>query len=366
MAIGQSLGGFLSATVALVGWFSRHRAKALAISQIGFSVGGLMAPAVVYSLEHFGWRETAFASGIIIMVLGLPLTQMVRLRSDELGETPDGVPLQEALQQRATSASARAVATDGSEDFTPMQAIRTPAFWLISLGHASTLLVVSVVQVHLVAHLHEDFAYSLATAATVILAMQAFQMLGQISGGFLGDRFDKRAITVVCMLMHATALVLVAYFNNILAIGAFAVLHGLGWGIRGPLMQAIRADYFGVSDFGKIMGWSSMIVMIGTVSGPFVAGVLADKFGSYQTGFAIIAGTALAGSIFFILARKPEPPRSKAASTVTPVERRLQSRLVTPAVRRANPSATSASRRSDAARDRSYWEVAPYRSLFPG
>jgi MFS family permease len=169
-----------------------------------------------------------------------------------------------------------------------------------------------VVQVHLVAHLHEDFWYSLTSAATVIFAMQAFQMVGPMWGGFLGDRFDKRVITVICMLMHATALLLVAYLNNIVAIGAFAALHGLGWGIRGPLMQAIRADYFGASDFGKIMGWSSMIVMIGTVSGPFVAGLLADKFGSYQTGFAIIAVTALAGSVFFVLARKPEPPQARA------------------------------------------------------
>ncbi len=308
MAIGQSLGGFLSTTVALVRWFSRHRAKALAISQIGFSVGGLLAPAVVYSLEHFGWRETAFVSGVVIIVLGLPLTQITRLPTHE-NETPDGLPLGAASGTPA--AAARSVAADGSEDFTARKAMRTPAFWLISLGHASALLVVSVVQVHLVAHLHEDFAYTLTAAAMVILVMQAFQMLGQISGGFLGDRFDKRGITVVCMMMHAAALVLVAYFNNLLAIGAFAVLHGLGWGIRGPLMQAIRADYFGARDFGKIMGWSSMVVMIGTVSGPFVAGWLADRFGEYQTGFAIIAGLAALGSVFFILARKPEPPTSR-------------------------------------------------------
>lgn len=316
MAIGQSLGGFLSTTVALVRWFSRHRAKALAISQIGFSVGGLLAPAVVYSLEHWGWRETAFASGVIIIVLGLPLTQVTRLPSRET-ETPDGLPPESAEQARVRSAGAvvRAVAADGSEDFSAREAMRTPAFWLISLGHASALLVVSVVQVHLVAHLHEDFAYTLTAAASVILVMQAFQMFGQISGGFLGDRFDKRAITVVCMAMHALALVLVAYFNNLAAIAGFAVLHGLAWGVRGPLMQAIRADYFGARDFGKIMGWSSMIVMTGTVSGPFVAGWMADRFGEYQTGFAIIAGLALMGSVFFILARKPEPPSRRETRT---------------------------------------------------
>ena len=41
---------------------------------------------------------------------------------------------------------------------------------------------------------------------------------------------------------------------------AFAVLHGWAWGARGPLMQAIRADYFGTASFGKIMGISTMIV----------------------------------------------------------------------------------------------------------
>lgn len=62
MAAGQSLGGFLSVTVALVRWFSRHRSKALSISQIGFSLGGLMAPLVVFALERYGWRPTAFVS----------------------------------------------------------------------------------------------------------------------------------------------------------------------------------------------------------------------------------------------------------------------------------------------------------------
>ena len=28
---------------------------------------------------------------------------------------------------------------------------------------------------------------------------------------------------------------------------AFALLHGTAWGLRGPFMQAIRADYFGAT-----------------------------------------------------------------------------------------------------------------------
>ena len=47
------------------------------------------------------------------------------------------------------------------------------------------------------------------------MAMQAMQMAGQVLGGFLGDRFDKRAITVVCMGMHTVGLLLVAYERQV-------------------------------------------------------------------------------------------------------------------------------------------------------
>ena len=38
IAVGSSLGGFATVMVSLVNWFSRHRAKAVAISQMGYSL----------------------------------------------------------------------------------------------------------------------------------------------------------------------------------------------------------------------------------------------------------------------------------------------------------------------------------------
>ena len=70
----------------------------------------------------------------------------------------------------------------------------------------------------------------------------------------------------------------------------------------------MRADYFGATSFGKIMGFSSMIVMIGMVAGPIVAGVLKDRTGDYQLGFIILAAVAALGSVWFFLATPPAPP----------------------------------------------------------
>jgi PGF-CTERM protein len=90
---------------------------------------------------------------------------------------------------------------------------------------------------------------------------------------------------------------------------AFAVLHGAAWGMRGPLMGAIRADYFGSAAFGTITGISSMVLMVGMMGGPLVAGILADRTGTYVPGFSVLAALAALGSVCFVLARRPHLAR---------------------------------------------------------
>ncbi len=128
------------------------------------------------------------------------------------------------------------------------------------------------------------------------------------AGGFLGDRFNKRLLAGCAMLGHMTGMLLLTYATSAWMIWLFIPMHGFSWGVRGPLMQALRADYFGSTSFGKIMGLSSLIVMFGMMGGPLVAGTLADATGSYRLGFTILALMAGAGLIFFVLATPPRPP----------------------------------------------------------
>ncbi len=110
------------------------------------------------------------------------------------------------------------------------------------------------------------------------------------------------------MLMHMVGMLLVAFATNVIMVIAFAVLHGLAWGARGPMMQAIRADYFGRTYFGAIMGVSTTLIIFGQVGGPLFAGIMADRTGNYELGFSILAVLAGLGSGFFIFAKRPVPP----------------------------------------------------------
>ena len=317
IAVGSSLGGFMPITVTVVNWFERRRATAMGVMQTGMGVGGLLVPVIAVALSTYGWRATAFASGVLIIVVGLPLTQLMRHRPEDYGYLPDG-------RQPGTESRAPGPAADGARpalstphpaperSFTAREAMRTPAFWCISLGHGAALLVVSAVQVHLVAHLHESLGYPVAKGALVVMLLTAMTMAGQLLGGFLGDRVSKRLIVIGCMVGHAVALLALAYATAAWMVVFFAVVHGLAWGMRGPLMQAIRADYFGRASFGTIMGFSSMIVTLGSISGPLVAGITADQLGSYRSGFTVLAVLAGLGSVFWIFARPPVAGRQKA------------------------------------------------------
>jgi len=185
-------------------------------------------------------------------------------------------------------------------------ALRTGAFWLISLGHGFSLFVVSAVNVHAITHMKEGLGYSLAAASLVFALVTVGQFFGVMLGWVIGERFDKRLVAAACMLMHAAGLLMLTYATGPVILAISALVHGTAWGLRGPFMQAIRADYFGRRSIGMIIGLSSLITVFGQIGGPIIAGAFADWTGNYRAGFTLLAVLAGLGSLFFLLAKPPK------------------------------------------------------------
>jgi len=309
LAVGASLSGYFPLTVALVQWFRRYRARAISIMSLGMAMGGLAVPLVAWSMHTYGWRATALGSGLLALLIGLPLAMVIRTRPEDHGETMDGVP-ETALASTAPASAATAApalpAMPQEAEFTARQALRTRAFWLLGLGHAFALLVVTSVSVHGITHMKEGLGYTVPQAALVVMALTGAQIVGILMSAFLGDRFEKRRVAALCMLGHMSGMLLLTYATHPAAVAGFVLLHGVAWGVRGPFMQAMRADYFGRHAIGMIMGLSAVVVAMGQIAGPMVAGMLADLTGNYRLGFTVLALVAGSGSVLFLMARKPE------------------------------------------------------------
>lgn len=298
IAVGAGLSGLITVSTEVVKWFERRRARALSLTNLGIAAGGLFAPLVVVALTHLGWRTTAAVSGLLLGGITLAMSRLFGTSPAELRVPVDGVAEPSAAVGREATTLART-------HMTANEAVRTSAFWYLAFGHASALLVVGSVVAHLSLYLTQEQGYTLQGASFVLAGITVAQIVGMVLGGAFGDRFDKRWLCVGAMFGHVTGLLMLTFATSSLMVWGFAALHGLAWGMRGPLMSALRADYFGSTAFGQIMGYTSLILMFGMVGGPLFAGIVADQTGSYQVGFTILASLAAVGAAMFALAKPP-------------------------------------------------------------
>lgn len=319
MAIGASFAGILSMMTILVNWFERRRATAMALAGLGMSIGSLTAPVLASLLVTYGWRGVTIGSGILFLVMMIPLGRILIDEPESVGLRPDGDPHPTTKQANADRDAKREEATATNEvkapAFKAREVLRSRAFWLMSIGHSNALAIVSAVGVHFVIFAQEIIGISVTAGATLLMIMTICSMVGQGAGGVLGDRLDKRLVAGSGMLLHAGAMVALTLMPTYTGALLAAVMHGVAWGIRGPLMSALRADYFGRAAFAMVMGFSSLIVTVGSVLGPLVVGLLADSTGGYTWGFGVLAVVGLIGAVaFFILETPPQRTAVVASS----------------------------------------------------
>jgi MFS family permease len=297
VSLGTSIGGFIPAIAAVNSWMAHRRATAMALVLAGGSIGGLMVPLMAWGMTAHGWRTALIGVGVTIMLAG-PLIAWVMWR-----RPPD--------MRRPARAGAAGASAAAQYDFTPKQALGTRAFWAISGAHSLANLSVSVVQSQVVLHL-EAVGLSITKASLVVPVMGATAFAAQIVGGLVGDRFDKRYPAVVFLLIHGVSVVVLAFTESFAVAMAFAVLWGIGFGGRTPVLHAMRGDFFGRRHYATIMSLSAVPMALGMTVAPLVAGRVFDIQGTYRWVFVGLAGTCVVAAWVVMYAKRPAPPRGAA------------------------------------------------------
>jgi MFS family permease len=136
---------------------------------------------------------------------------------------------------------------------------------------------------------------SLQTAAFAQSALFAVSVGGKFLAGFLSDKLPpNRTMLIFAVIMFASTLVL---FDLSAATALFFLLpFGLGYGGIFVLLQRLAGDFFGLREYGKILGALTLIEIIGAAIGGRITGYLADRNGGdYTTAFfGVVAAAAVA------------------------------------------------------------------------
>jgi sugar phosphate permease len=298
---------------AVVNWFVRKRGRAVGILMAGAGAGGIMVPLISWSINTVDWRTTAIIMGVATWVLLIPLTRVVRHKPEQYGYLPDGdQPGEEAPEIAAQQSEGT------GHEFSVKEALRTRAFWFLSVAYATALAALMAVTLHIIPYLtSDDIGLSEGTAALMVTLMTVSSIAGRLGFGWLGDYFPKRYVIAVCFSIQAAAVLFFAYCGSLWMAILFVCIFGPAYGGSIPLRAVIQADYFGRKAFGAIFG---IVMAIGTLLGmasPVFAGAMVDATGSYRIAWMVLALVVAVSVPLILLARPPALPRKKEVGELT-------------------------------------------------
>ena len=294
--LGTSLGfvGVLVNTVLISNWFNKKRGLALGIVLTGTSFGGVLIPMISTPLiQNYGWRTAMISVSLIIWVILLPAVLLfVKNRPSDLGLLPDG----EAIFTKSEDQSPK---TDDRylQGFTLGEAIKTPIFWIFSFCAALIFYAIFVVSQQLNLYLQSPkIGFTPAQASGVQSLLFGLSVFGKFLYGFLSDKFSTTRVMLISATTMFVSTLVFLYFND-KTVYLFAVLFGLNYGGTFVLLQLLVADYFGLKEYGKILGAVTVIETIGGALGTILTGRIADAYGGDFTvafyGLIVVTGIAL-------------------------------------------------------------------------
>ena len=291
LTIGLSFGTFLIVTTAVANWFVESRSKALSFTMAGSGLGGVLVPVVIWIIATTDWRTGLVIVGIGCLVVGIPVSFVMRSRPEDYGMLPDGAIQPEESGGQSGSATPRRSALSGEVTMTTGQALKSRVFWQLAIAMGVSGMVISA-SIHQIPAI-TSFGMSREIAGLAILGVSLFSVAGRLGSGFFGDMLDKRHVIAVALLFQFVGTIVFAFSSEIWHLAIFVITWGFGFGASIPVRFALIADLFGRRHYGSIMGSLMTTSAVFGVAAPVLVGWIADIRENYREPFALMAFSVL-------------------------------------------------------------------------
>lgn len=315
IATGNNLALTIAVDKALANWFIRKRGLALGTRFVIIGICGVIVlPIITWLVTNQGWRITCLIwAGV--MFTGVPLSWyfVKQKRPEYYGLLPDGATVESAPAADIDAMIGKGVeyaASFEETEFTVREAMRTPAFWLMTTSWLCATMVVGGFNIHIIPFL-TDMKIDENVASGMMAMMVFFTVPARFVGGFLADRIRKdrlQFLVAAAFLLQAIGMTAFLLNRSLAMVYVFLVLYGFGSGAPVPLRLTIGGRYFGRKAFASIQGISSLFTAPVSFLAPVYAGWIYDTTGSYINAFKLFAVLATSAAFLMCLVRPPKPP----------------------------------------------------------
>ena len=262
-------------------WFVKRRGLAFGLVMSGGGLGFAYTPPLVqYMIDNYGWRAGYFALAAILILVILPLIQLFIFDNPkDLNLLPDG---------DTVDVNEPVVVVDEKEKIKLGVLLRTPLFYQLF----ATFILLTFCLYGLFSNLVPmllDRGMDTTNAALAASTVGITIIISRIGIGFLLDKFFAPRVGMVCFILSAIGMALLAIGAVGPAAFLAAILIGFSIGAELDLLAYLVTRYFGLNSFGMVYGVLFAAFLGGVSTGPLAFGRLFDFYGSYVNILSICA-----------------------------------------------------------------------------
>lgn len=281
-------------------WFERKRGLVSSISGpfASFAFAGspiLLAGWVASSGWRGAWQQMALVVGF---GMGACAWLFFRESPEHCGLEIDGGPAPQRARGSNASDPDEPPVQKPRRDYTRAEALRTTAFWIVTLGVANHAMVGTGISLHIV-DLGAEAGLTEAQALRVFLPVSLISVPTGITMGMAVDRYPMRYLIMAMMVGQTLMFGLAAHLGDPLLYALCLAGWGFSSGFYGPLTVAALPNFFGRTHLGAIQGVMMMVIVIASALGPAMLAGAKTVFGSYEAG---LHGLAFLPLVIFLVA----------------------------------------------------------------
>jgi MFS family permease len=284
---GLGQGALSVVSTAMIGkWFTRRLGLAMGAYAVLLAVGFIASIlGMGAAITAYGWRDAWTGMGVAVAVLA-PLGWLL-VRS-----TPEACGL--AVDPGPAPAEALSPAASPLTDLTLAAALRTPAFWVFTLGTSLFNLAWSGITLYNQSIL-EKRGFDQDTFYLVMALLTASGLVSNLLGGWVANRWAIGRLLGFGLVLLAASLLYFPFIGDGLLdqVLLYAVVLGLAGGLITVVHFAIYGSAFGRTHLGKIQGAAQVLSVFFSALGPKVFTQCLDRTGSYDAVFFGLAASAV-------------------------------------------------------------------------
>lgn len=279
-------------------WFERRRGIVAGVSGLfaGYSFG--IAPQVLNLwIEAGTWRD-AWQQMALVVGLGMGTVVFLFFRDD-----PESCGL--LMDGRAPPKDTDPPAPV-EEHKTRSEAMRTLAFWVVTLALTFHALIITGFTFHIV-DLGAKAGLTREQSVAVFFPIAVISTATGLIGGYLADRLRVRTLVLIMMCALGLGIfsaVTIQEYDPGLILGL-----GVSGGLFGPLATVAFPRFFGRLHLGSIAGAEMMFVVLGSAVGPSLFASSERVYEGYAPALWISLALPLIASVAALMLREP-PPRT--------------------------------------------------------